>query len=233
MKIPPSFLEACEQQDIHLTPDQGEVLRRYVEEVMEVNRRMNLTSVREADQVWMRHIFDSLLVGPWLKADPNQRALDLGSGGGFPGMVMAIMRPDMEWTLVDSVGKKARFLKETAEKLGLSNVQVDSRRAEELGRDPAFREQFQVVTARAVARLNVLMELTIPLLKPSGHLLAMKGEKAPEEMKEARRAAEALHVRLVKQEPQIGGGHLLDYRKQAPTAGRFPRAIGVPGKEPL
>jgi 16S rRNA (guanine527-N7)-methyltransferase len=204
-----------------------------VSRLLEVNQRMNLTAVRDAEGVWMRHVFDSLLVLPRLKADPDQRALDLGSGGGFPGLVLAVMRPDMHWTLVDSVGKKARYLRATAEAIGLQNVSVSPERAEVLGQDTGYREQAHVVTARAVARLNVLLELTAPFLRTGGHLLAMKGEKAPEEIREARRAAEVLHLRLLHQEAQPGGGWILDYKKNRPTPAAFPRSVGVPGQKPL
>ncbi len=213
--------------------DRLELLATYVQRLLEVNRRMNLTAVREEEGVWTRHIFDSLLLIPRLKADAGQRALDLGSGGGFPGLVLAIMRPDMEWTLVDSVGKKTRFLQETADELGLQNVRSSSERAEVLGQHPAYREHFHVVTARAVARLNILLEFTVPLLRKGGHLLAMKGEKAPEEIREARRAVEVLRVKLLHQELQPGGGYLLDYKKMAETPRNYPRAVGVPGQKPL
>ena len=233
MTIPNSFLDACEQWEVEVPSDRLEVLARYVDRLREVNRHMNLTATREEEEVWTRHVFDSLLVLPRLKADSGRRALDLGSGGGFPGMVLAIMRPDMRWTLVDSVGKKARFLAETAEALGAVNVETSSERAEVLGHDPAHRASYHVVTARAVARLNVLLELTVPLLRKGGHLLAMKGAKAEEEVREARRAGERLQAVLRGQIAHAGGGALLDYRKQAPTPERYPRPVGVPGQKPL
>lgn len=233
MSVPASFLQACEEQGIELTDEHLDRLRRYVARLIEVNQWMNLTAVREEEGVWSRHIFDSLLVLSRLKADAGQKALDLGSGGGFPGLVLAILRPDMEWLLVDSVGKKARFLQETADDLGLKNVLSSSERAEVLGQHPGHRETYSVVTARAVARLNILMELTVPLLRKGGHLLAMKGEKAPEEMREARRAVEILRVNLLFEEVQPGGGTLLDYKKMAATPKTYPRGVGVPGQKPL
>jgi len=231
--VPEVFTAACDAQGIRIEAGHMELLQGYVSRLLEVNRRMNLTAVRDEEGVWTRHVFDSLLVLSRLKADADQRALDLGSGGGFPGLVLAIMRPDMEWTLVDSVGKKARFLQETADELGLKNLRTTSERAEVLGKHPGYRERFHVVTARAVARLNVLLELTVPLLRKGGHLLAMKGEKAPDEIKEARRAVDVLHVNLLYQEVQPGGGHLLDYKKMGPTPKTYPRAVGIPGQKPL
>jgi 16S rRNA (guanine527-N7)-methyltransferase len=234
MSAPPdSFLQACREQDLSLSPEQIDKLSRFVEHLLVVNLHMNLTAARDAESVWLRHVFDSLLLLNVLKHDPGQRALDLGSGGGFPGIPLAICRPDLEWVLVDSVQKKAKFLEETVALLGLENVKVSSQRAEVLGRDPEYREQFHLVTARAVARLPVLLEWTIPLLRVKGFLLAMKGAKAVEELVESERAIERLFLRLRKQQEQPGGGTLLLFKKFAPTPGRYPRMVGVASSDPL
>lgn len=230
---PPDFFRACQDAGIMVTDAQAEKLSAYVHRLLEVNQHLNLTAVRDVDAAWRRHIFDSLFLLPRLKADPGQRALDLGSGGGLPGIPLAICRPDMEWVLVDSVAKKARFLEQTAAELGLANVTVRSERAEVLGRDPEFREQFHLVTARAVARLPTLLELTVPLLRVKGSLFAMKGEQAEAEVSESARAMERLFVQLLRQEPTPEGGNLLVFKKRDPTPGKYPRPIGVPGKEPL
>ncbi len=233
MDIPETFLSALKQEEISVSPDQLEKLSAYVERMLEVNRHLNLTAVRDWDSAWIRHIFDSLLLLKDLKQDEGQQALDLGSGGGLPGIPLAICRPDMRWMLVDSVGKKARFLEETAAELDLQNVAVSSARAEILGKDDAFREQFHVVCARAVARLPVLLEYVAPLCRLKGHVLAMKGEQAPVELKEARRAIEVLGLRLQEERPQPGGGILLRFRKQKPCPGRYPRKVGIPLQQPL
>lgn len=230
---PDSFFTLCAEQGLELSGGEVDVLTRYVGRLLEVNQRMNLTAVRDAEGVWIRHVFDSLTLKPVLKGDAGQRGLDLGSGGGFPGIPLAVVRPDIEWVLVDSVGKKAKFLEETAGWLGLGNVGVSMERAEVLGRDAGYREQFHVVTARAVARLPTLLELTVPLLRVKGRLLAMKGQQGEQELAESRRAMELLGVSVRRNEASPGGGRLLVFRKQEATAGRFPRAVGVPGKEPL
>ncbi|MDA3873302.1 MAG: 16S rRNA (guanine(527)-N(7))-methyltransferase RsmG [Kiritimatiellae bacterium] len=232
-EIPATFLSACEEQDLHPSPAQLTLLRSYVDQLLEVNQHMNLTAVRDAEGVWMRHIFDSLLLVPDLKADLNQRALDLGSGGGFPGIPLAILRPDIQWTLVDSVAKKVRFLNELAQNLELSNVRAVSERAEVLGWDPDHRECYHLVTARAVARLPVLLELTIPFLRVNGLFAAMKGEQAAKELKESRRAIERLSVKLLRSQAQPGGGHLLWFKKRRPTHTAYPRAVGIPAQKPL
>lgn len=231
--IPSAFLRALERQSLSVSPAQLEQLAAYVAYLEEVNQHLNLTAVRETEAIWHRHILDSLQLLEWIKADPDQRALDLGSGGGLPGIPLAICRPDVAWVLVDSVQKKARFLESCAVRLGLKQVTVRSERAEVLGQDPAFREQFHLLTARAVARLPTLLELTVPLLRVRGRFLAMKGAQAGQEVTESRRAMERLHVRLQHERPTEAGGCLLVFKKTEPTPGKYPRAIGIPGKEPL
>lgn len=231
--IPAPFLNACHAQDLHISPTQLDLLQAYVVQLMEVNQGMNLTAVRDWEGMWMRHIFDSLLLVPGLKADPDQRALDLGSGGGFPGIPLAIMRPDMQWTLVDSVAKKVRFLNEVAASIGLSNVQALPERAEVLAHQPAHREQYHLVTARAVARLPILLEYCIPFLRVNGFFAAMKGEQANKELKESRRAIERLSVKLMRSQPQPGGGQLLWFKKRRPTMDKYPRDVGVPSQKPI
>ncbi len=231
--VPDTFLHACELQGISLTPEQLELLSLYLLHLLEVNEHLNLTAVRDADAAWMRHIFDSLFLLPKLKADAGQQALDLGSGGGLPGIPLAICRPDISWVLVDSVAKKARFLEETVAKLGLQNVSVRSERAEVLGHMDGFRENFHIVTARAVARLPTLLELTVPLLRVKGRFYAMKGGQAAVELAESGRAIERLFVRLRTEEATPEGGHLLIFRKYAGSPAKYPRAVGIPGKEPI
>lgn len=231
--IPSCFMEACAAQDLQLSSAQLASLEGYVRQLMEVNQHMNLTAVRDWEGMWMRHIFDSLLLVPELKADPNQRALDLGSGGGFPGIPLAIMRPDMQWTLVDSVAKKVRFLEEVSAAIGLQNVQAVCGRAEALAHDPAHREQYHLVTARAVARLPILLEYCVPFLRVNGFFAAMKGEQAPKELKESRRAIERLSVKLMRSQAQPGGGQLLWFKKRRPTMDKYPRDVGIPSQKPI
>jgi 16S rRNA (guanine527-N7)-methyltransferase len=231
--IPDSFLQACQKQNLQLADPQLRLLNLYVDELLEVNKTMNLSSVRDVEGTWMRHIFDSLLLVPDLKADPDQRALDLGSGGGFPGIPLAIMRPDMSWTLVDSVAKKVRFLNETVAKIGLTNVVAVAERAEVLAHHPEHRESYHLVTARAVARLPILLEYTIPFLRVNGYFAAMKGEQAAKELKESRRAIERLSVKLMRKQDQPGGGQLLWFKKRRPTLAKYPRDVGIPSQKPI
>ena len=144
---------------------------RYVRLLLDANNRLNLTRIVEPDAVARLHLLDTLSALPLIDALAPRRALDLGSGGGVPGIILALARPEMSWTLVDSVRKKADAMRGFAAELGLANVTVVAERAEVLGRDPAHRERYDLVAARACAALPVLVEYGLPLLRDGGSLL--------------------------------------------------------------
>jgi 16S rRNA (guanine527-N7)-methyltransferase len=211
----------------------------YVDLLLDANARINLTRVVEPDAVARLHFLDALSALPALDAAAPRSAVDLGSGGGVPGIVLALARPAVHWLLVDSVAKKAAALRSFAATLGLANVTVSAERAEVLGRDPQHREAHDLVTARACAELAVLAEYALPLLRVGGTLIAWKGalgEMDPEVVA-ARAAIAALgggRLRIV--DPGIGalGGHrLVVIEKTGPTPERFPRRQGVPSRRPL
>jgi 16S rRNA (guanine527-N7)-methyltransferase len=157
----------------------------YLARLLAMNEQMNLTSIKEPEAAWERHILDSLTLLPLLAAVPaGARLVDIGSGGGVPGIPLAIARPDLEVTLVEATQKKAAFLSAVASAMSLSNVTVRSGRAEQLGRDE-LRGAFDVVTARAVSRLVTLAPLTMPFARPRGIVLLIKGQRAEEELAEA------------------------------------------------
>ena len=166
--------------------ENAKALEKLSSHMLEVNEHLNLTAIKDEDDVILKHLVDSSACVPYVPE--NARLVDIGCGGGFPSLVIAILRGDVSVLGVDSVAKKVKYVDETADYLGLSNVSVSSRRAEELGQDPEYREKFDVVTARAVARLNILCELCIPLLKVGGRFIAMKSLTTEEELDEARNA---------------------------------------------
>jgi 16S rRNA (guanine527-N7)-methyltransferase len=207
----------------------------YVRLLLEANARLNLTRVVEPDAVARLHLLDALAALPLLPASAA-RALDLGSGGGVPGLVLALARPSVHWTLVDSVGKKADALRSFAEALGLANVSVRAERAEVLGRGPA-RESFDLVTARACAALPVLAEYALPLLAVGGTLLAWKGPISEDELAAGATASSLLGGGMPEVRP-TGVGALGDHRfvlvrKQRATHGRWPRRPGEPARRPI
>jgi 16S rRNA (guanine527-N7)-methyltransferase len=221
---------------IALSPAQLGYFARYAQVLADWNAHTNLTAISTPEAIYRRHFLDSLsLVRFW--GDPPARLIDLGSGGGFPGVPLKIVRPELRLTLVDSVAKKTAFLNHLVQELGLEGVQVRTARAEELGRDPAEREQYDVVTARALAELRVLAEYALPLARVGGRVLAPKGAAASAEATAAARAitllggapAECLPVDLPGQDDAV----VVVIRKVAPTDPRYPRAVGVPRRRPL
>jgi len=201
-----------------------------------------LTSITDREQAWERHIVECLRVAavvnsiiapaPELMEAPPQ-VLDLGSGGGLPGVVLAIARPDIRFTLLEATAKKAQFLSEVAERLGLLNVSVLPERAEiAAAHGAALRAKFALVTARAVAPLPVLLELAIPFLKVNGTLLAVKGERAQEELAQASRAVALLHAEPTAQMRHPTATVML-FRKTSATAHHYPRRPGEPKRKPL
>lgn len=214
----------------------ADAVERYVELLLEANQRLNLTRVIEPEAIARLHLLDALAGLPWLDdADPGS-ALDLGSGGGVPGIVLAMARPGVQWTLVDSVRKKADALRGFVAALGLPNVEAIAGRAEDLGRGPR-RESFDLVTARACAPLPVLAELALPLVRVGGRLLAWKGRIGSAEL----RAGAAASALLGGDPPELrsaGVGSLGDHSfvqvpKSSPTSDRFPRRPGEPARRPL
>jgi 16S rRNA (guanine527-N7)-methyltransferase len=210
----------------------GQQLHAYLVQLLETNQAFNLTAVTEPEAAWHKHILDSLsLVPPLAGAAELRKVVDVGSGGGLPGIPLAIALPDRHFTLLEATGKKARFLVDVSRALGLGNVQVVEQRAESFGQGEG-RARFDAVTARAVSRLPVLLELTLPLLRPDGVCLALKGEQADLEVKEAERALRVLGG-VVRDLVRTPTGTIVRVDKRGATPGKYPRRPGEPKRSPL
>ena len=218
---------------IELDPGDLERLGSYMAMLLHANQYMNLTAVTDPDELWTRHVLDSLSLVPFIASVQARTVIDVGSGGGLPGLALALVLPEIKFTLLEATAKKARFLEEAARLLKLVNTVVVNDRAESIGVDREHhREKYDVVTARAVGRLPVLLELTIPLAVVGGYALAIKGARAQEEIDSARTALHLLHCR-VSDIVATPTGTIVVIEKQRRTPKIYPRRPGEPKRAPL
>lgn len=210
--------------------------------LVEWNERMNLTGITAYDEVYVKHFLDSVLIRKLPEFDnlirQRGRVIDVGTGAGFPGLPLAICYPMMEFVLCDSLQKRLTFLAEVVNQLGLKNVTLVHGRAEDLGQNPNFRGQFDAVVSRAVARLNLLMELVCPFLVRGGVAFCYKGPQVVEEMPDALRAAKVLKSEIgelvVYDLPSAAGSRtIVPILQRGMMSKIYPRKAGVPQKNPL
>lgn len=211
-------------------------VNRYRDLLIDENTRQNLVSRKSIDSELDMHIQDSLAITNYLDIN-RQKIIDIGSGAGFPGLILAMHYPEAGFTLVESDKKKSAFLSRVVQEIGLKNTIVINRRVEDVGQDSNFREGFDICTARAVAPLQVLLEYGIPLLKTGGRLALWKGINYLTEIEAARQALSVLQseVEEVFQYNLMGERDraMVLIRKHQNTPARYPRRVGIPAKRPL
>lgn len=241
---PAGFAEKASGLGIEFEGEDLPRLGSYLALLMAANESMNLTAIKDAQTAWSRHVLDSLgLLAMLAELPEGARVIDVGSGGGLPGIPLAICMPHLQFTLLEATGKKAAFLERTARLLGLSNVTVLHDRAERAAHDRGKREErvegrggtreaFDAVVARAVGRLNTLAELTVPFAKIGGHILLVKGEKAAEELAEAQAALRMLNAVYV-DTVETPTSRVIVLEKNSATPKIYPRADGEPTSRPL
>jgi len=228
----------AERFGLSLTGTQLEQFRAYRALLVEWNARVNLTAVREPAQIEIRHFLDSLSCATVTGNLNGRRLIDVGTGAGFPGVPLKILYPDLQLTLLDSVGKKTRFLELLVTTLGLGEVRILTERAEVVGQLAAHRGRYEWAVARSVAELRILVELLLPLCQVGGHTLAQKGSNAAAEVEAAARAIALLggatpHLTTI-QLPGLEEPHtLVVIGKVGETDGRYPRRAGIARKRPL
>ena len=225
-----------ETRDLALPDRFGDRVEAFVRLLLDANARVNLTRIVEPQAVARLHLLDALSALPVIDELAPVHTLDLGSGGGVPGIVLALARPGVPWTLVDSVRKKADAMRGFVSALELAGIVVVAERAEILGRDPAHRDRYDLVTARACATLPVLAEYALPLVRVGGAVLAWKGAITDDELRSGRAAARLLGGELEVRPSgfaALGDHRFVLMRKSTATPDRYPRRPGEPARRPL
>jgi 16S rRNA (guanine527-N7)-methyltransferase len=257
--------DGARKMGIPLTEDQLAMFQAYYDLLVEWNSRVNLTRITDHEEVQVKHFLDSLSclwamglderthgVQPsprsagraggsgshMRQADAPLRAIDVGSGAGFPGIPLKIAVPALWLVLLEATGKKAEFLQAVVQRLHLSGVEVINTRAEEAGQSPVHRERYDLALGRALAGMATLAELTLPLVRVGGTVIAQKGEDPTAEVEAARKAIAALGGQVREVIPAAVPGldaarHLVVLEKVAPTPAKYPRRPGIPAKRPL
>lgn len=218
--------------NIKLSEKQLEQFEKYYEILIEYNEKFNITAITEKEEVIIKHFVDSILGVDKIK---GYSLIDVGSGGGFPAIPIKIMKPEIKLSLLEATGKKCEFLKAVIRELNLENVEVINNRAETLAKVNLYRESFDVCTARAVARLNTLLEYCMPFVKVGGEFVAYKGD-AVEEVKEAENAVKVLGGKIIEVEKYSlldAKRTLVVVKKEKQTDKKYPRGNGKERKNPL
>lgn len=233
-----SLIKVMEHEGIELMGDSIEKFEQFRDTLIETNKYLNLTSITEEEEVNYKHFLDSLLPMKKIEFKENAKVIDIGTGGGFPGLPMKFYRDDLDITLLDSLNKRIKFLKDTIYKMELYNIEAIHGRAEELGRQKQYREVYDYAISRAVSRLNTLVEYSLPFVKVGGYFISMKGPSGKEEAEEAKNA-----IKLLGGEISDIIEYQLDYedsdrtlvviKKISPTPKKYPRGGGKPKNKPL
>ena len=232
------FVDKLSEKGIELSPRQLEQFKLYFETLVEWNEKMNLTAITDKEEVYLKHFYDSISPSFFIDFDQEISLCDVGAGAGFPSIPLKICFPSIKLSIVDSLNKRITFLQTLTNELGLENVNLYHDRAETFGKSAEHREQYDFVTARAVARLSVLSELCLPLVKKGGKFIALKGAGADDELLAGKKALTILggkmnqdfYFQLPKEDSKR---HIILIDKVKETPRKYPRKPGTPNKQPL
>lgn len=230
------FLDGLEKLGIALSEHQMNQFLRYYEMLVEKNKVMNLTAITEFDEVIEKHFIDSLQIAKYVKLEKGMKLIDIGTGAGFPGIPLKIAFPDIESYLLDSLNKRILFLQEVIDELKLDGVTALHGRAEDYGKNPVYRETFDLCVSRAVANLSSLSEYCLPFVNMGGYFVPYKSGNIDEEISEGKKAVFLLGGRIEKIEKfhlEDAGRSLVFIKKEKNTPKKYPRKAGLPTKEPL
>lgn len=236
--IQAEFSQRLLQRHINVSDRQLEQFELYFRELVAWNEKMNLTGITEREQVYVKHFYDSASLSFLIPMEEIASVGDIGSGAGFPGIPLRILFPHLKVTIVDSLNKRIGFLRHLVDVLSLPGVECLHGRAEELAHNRQYRDSFDLVTARAVARLNVLNEFCLPFVRDGGLFVAMKGSDPAEELEEAAFSMKELKAKLerihsLELPSDDAKRHLVVMRKIGKTPNKYPRKPGMPLKNPL
>lgn len=235
---PQAFYQVLIEHGITLTDKQKKQFETYFRLLVEWNEKINLTAITDKEEVYLKHFYDSIapILQGYIDNSPLS-ILDIGAGAGFPSIPMKILYPEIDITIIDSLNKRINFLNILANELELSGVHFFHGRAEDFGQDRVFRAKFDIVTARAVAKMQVLAELTIPFLKVNGRLIALKAAAAEEELISAEKALKTLFSQVTVNKnyklPNDDDRNITIVSKKKETPNKYPRKAGTPNKKPL
>lgn len=232
------FQHMLQEKGIPLSSEQMQQFERYYELLVEWNEKMNLTAIVEKEEVYLKHFFDSITAAFYHDFSKPFSLCDVGAGAGFPSIPLKICFPNLKVTIVDSLQKRVTFLNQLATDLSLENVTFYHDRAETFGRREDIRESFDIVTARAVARLSVLSELCLPLVKVGGAFIAMKGAAAQDELESGKHAVQVLggevkQISTFQLPMEESERNILYIEKRRKTPKKYPRKPGMPNKVPI
>lgn len=235
---PEEFFQALLDKKIPIDGDKMQQFDMYYRLLVEWNEKINLTAITDKEDVYLKHFYDSITLAKYYVFSKGINLCDVGSGAGFPSIPLKIIYPDIKVTIVDSLLKRIRFLEVLAEELSLDDITLHHGRAEDVGQNKAYRASFDLVTARAVARMSVLSELCLPLVKKGGRFLAMKGSGGQEELDDSKNAiiklGGAFKEDIAFELPQNAGErHIYVIEKIKDTPKKYPRKAGTPNKNPI
>lgn len=236
---PEIFEEILKSEHFPIDSEKMKQFDQYLHLLQEWNNKVNLTAITEENEVYLKHFYDSLTLARFIDfEDRDLKLCDVGSGAGFPSIPLKIIFPNLEVTIVDSLRKRINFLEIVVEELNLENVHLYHARAEDFGQRKEFRSNFDLVTARAVAKMSVLAEFCLPITKEKGTFAAMKGSHGEEELEEAKSAVHLLGGKINKIETfelpkDAGVRSILLINKNNKTPNKYPRQAGTPNKKPL
>ncbi|AZS18044.1 16S rRNA (guanine(527)-N(7))-methyltransferase RsmG [Paenibacillus lutimineralis] len=237
-KVQDNFQKLLKEHQLELSSEQLQQFEIYYQELVSWNEKMNLTGITEREQVYVKHFYDSITLSFYMDMSQISTMADIGSGAGFPGIPLKICYPHLKLTIIDSLNKRIQFLQNVVDQLDLQDVQLIHGRAEDIARKEQFRDSYDLVSARAVARMAVLNEFCLPFVKMGGIFAAMKGLDPQEELKEAARSLTELKGKLsathhFELPMENSERHIILINKTSSTPKKYPRKAGTPLKSPI